>query len=125
VYDCCVANFPEFVTTRANRIAQASQFTPDIEGYVIDGADGSQVAFWTARADRMSSEHVHEFDEYILVVEGRATLIVDGKERVLEVGDEAVIPRGTTQRMAVVAGTRTIHVFGGRRARRDGDVEQK
>ena len=125
MYDCGVANFPEFVRARANRIAQASQFTADIEGYVFDGADGSQVAFWTAGADRTSSEHVHEFDEYVLVVEGRATLIVDGEERVLGVGDEAVIPRGTTQRMAVVAGTRTIHVFGGRRAGRDGDVEQK
>jgi quercetin dioxygenase-like cupin family protein len=110
--------------TPANRIARGSEFTPDIEGHVFDGADGSQVAFWTARADRTSSEHAHAFDEYVLVVEGRATLIADGSVTVLEAGDEATIPKGTTQRMVVVAGTRTIHVFGGRRARREVDGER-
>lgn len=54
--------FPTFMKSPAN-IASSSQFTDDIEGYVFDGADGSQVVVWTAHADRVSKEHVHDFDE--------------------------------------------------------------
>jgi hypothetical protein len=36
----------------------------------------------------------------------------------LVASDEFVIMRGTTQKIAVVAGTRTVHVFGGKRVRR-------
>jgi hypothetical protein len=34
---------------------------------------------------------------------------------------EAVVAGGTQQRMAVTAGTRTLHVFGGKRALRQGE----
>jgi len=113
-------DFPPFAKNPRNRIARASQFTDDVEGYVFDGADGSQVALWTAKADRTSSEHAHDFDEYVLVVEGRATVLVGAESRVLDAGDETTIPKGTRQRMSVTAGTRTVHVFGGQRARREG-----
>jgi len=68
-----VPDFPTFVKNPANRIALSSQFTNDVEGYVFDGTDGSQVALWTSRADRVSQEHAHDFDEYVLVIEGRCT----------------------------------------------------
>jgi quercetin dioxygenase-like cupin family protein len=116
-----VSDFPDFVKNPANRIAAGSQFTQDIEGYVFDGADGSQVALWTARADRTSEEHAHDFDEYVLVIEGRCVAILGERRIELGAGQELVIPRGTRQRMAVAAGTRTMHVFGGRRARRASD----
>jgi mannose-6-phosphate isomerase-like protein (cupin superfamily) len=114
-------DFPAFTKNPLNRIARSSQFTDDVEGYVFDGMDGSQVAFWTSKADRTSSEHAHEFDEYVLIVEGQATVIIGGEQTVLTAGMEVVIPRGTKQRMAVTAGTRTIHVFGGKRARRESE----
>ena len=40
-------DFPEFMKGQANRIATSSQATPGVEGYVFDGTDGSQIAFWT------------------------------------------------------------------------------
>ena len=40
-----MADFPVFMKVARNRIALTSQFTDDVEGYVFDGADGSQVAF--------------------------------------------------------------------------------
>lgn len=114
-----MADFPAFTRNPLNRIALTSQFTDDVEGYVFDGVDGSQVAFWTAKSNRTSTEHAHEFDEYILVVEGRAVVTTTDGQTVLTAGMEMVIPRGTTQRMAVTEGTRTIHVFAGKRARRE------
>jgi quercetin dioxygenase-like cupin family protein len=113
--------FPAFIRNPLNHIARSSQFTDDIEGYVFDGADGSQVAFWTCSEDRVSAEHAHEFDEYVLVVDGQATIITGHQRTVLTAGQEMVISRGTRQQMAVTAGTRTIHVFGGKRARREGE----
>lgn len=113
-----MADFPAFVRNPANRIASASQFTSDVEGYVFDGADGSQAALWTARADRVSKDHAHDFDEYVLVIEGRGAIVVGDVRTELRAGDEMVIPKGTVQRMEVAAGTRTLHVFGGRRAER-------
>lgn len=111
--------FPAFIRSPLNRIARSSQFTDDIEGYVFDGADGSQVALWTCKADRVSKEHAHDFDEYVLVIEGRCTAILEGRRVELVAGQELHIPKGTRQSMEVVAGTRTMHVFGGKRAKRE------
>jgi quercetin dioxygenase-like cupin family protein len=111
-------DFPEFMKQAANRIATASQTTPGVEGYVFDGADGSQMAFWTCRETATSAEHVHDYDEYIVVVQGCYTLIIDGKKIQIMAGEEYFIPRGIMHAGEVVAGTRTIHAFGGHRANR-------
>lgn len=114
-----MADFPPFVRNPHNRIARSSQYTDDIEGYVFDGLDGSQIALWSCRADRTSAEHAHDFDEYVLVIEGKVTATVDGQQIELSAGQELHVPRGARQSMAVVAGTRTMHVFGGKRAKRE------
>ena len=111
-------DFPEFMKRAANRIATSSQATPSVEGYVFDGADGSQMAFWTCRENAASAAHVHEFDEYMLVVQGCYTLILDGRRIPVRAGEEYLIPKGLAHAGEVVAGTRTIHAFGGRRAQR-------
>jgi len=114
--------FPSFVRHPANRIARSSQYTDDIEGFVFDGADGSQVALWTCRADRSSTDHAHDFDEYVYVLEGRCIAELEGRRIVLLAGHELHIPSGTRQSMRVVAGTRTMHVFGGQRAQRQSEA---
>ena len=68
-------DFPEFMKRPANLIATSSQATPGVEGYVFDGVDGSQSAFWTCSETAASAPHVHDFDEYMTVVEGCYTLI--------------------------------------------------
>ena len=112
--------FPEFMKQPANRIATGSQATPGVEGYVFDGAEGSQMAVWTCRETALSAAHVHEFDEYMLVVDGCYTLIIDDQRIPVRAGQEYFIPRGTRHGGEVLAGTRTIHAFGGRRAERVG-----
>jgi quercetin dioxygenase-like cupin family protein len=110
--------FPEFMKQSANRIATSSQATPGVEGYIFDGADGSQMAFWTCRETAASAPHAHDFDEYMLVVEGCYTLLIEGKRIPILAGEEYLIPRGVLHGGEVVAGTRTIHAFGGHRANR-------
>ena len=113
-----MADFPDFVKNPKNRIAASSELTPDIEGYLFDGADGSQAALWRCDLDRSSVEHTHDFDEWVYVLEGRCTAFVGDETIELSAGQELFVPKGTRQRMAVSAGTRTLHVFGGRRASR-------
>jgi len=112
--------FPDFMKDPTNRIARPSQATPGVEGYVFDGCDGSQMAFWTCSENAVSAEHVHEYDEYMLVVQGCYTLLVHGSRIRLHAGEEYFIPRGVPHGGEVVAGTRTIHAFGGHRADREG-----
>jgi quercetin dioxygenase-like cupin family protein len=111
-------DFPEFMKRPANRIATGSQATPGVEGYVFDGADGSQMAFWTCRETAVSTPHVHDYDEYMIVVQGCYTLIIDDQRIPVRAGEEYFLPKGIPHGGEVVAGTRTIHAFGGRRADR-------
>ena len=110
-------NFPEFMFRKENMIPADQQNTPDIEGYYYTANDGSQMAFWIYKADRVSKEHMHDYDEYMLCVEGEYIVTIDGKEYVLHAGDELFIPKGSLQGERVKAGTRSIHAFGGRRVK--------
>jgi quercetin dioxygenase-like cupin family protein len=115
-----MGQFPNFMKNAANRIAATAQHTAGVEGYVFDGADGTQMAFWECSQDAHTEEHVHQFDEYFIVVEGCYTLTIDGQDTEVRAGQECVIPRGTRISGRVTAGTRTIHLFGGHRASRAG-----
>lgn len=113
-----MTDFPDFMKQPANKIATSNQATPGVEGYVFDGADDTQMAFWTCRETALSAAHTHDYDEYMLVVQGCYTLLMDGRHISLRNGDECHIPRGVVHSGEVMAGTRTIHAFGGHRADR-------
>jgi quercetin dioxygenase-like cupin family protein len=110
--------FPAFLKHPANRIARSDQATPGVDGYIFDGIDGSQMAFWTCTQTAKSAPHVHEYDEYMIVVDGCYTLIIDGQRIPLRQGEEYFIARGVHHSGEVVAGTRSSHAFGGLRAER-------
>jgi len=113
-----VDDFPDFMKRPENKIATSSQSTPGVEGYVFDGADGSQMAFWTCREAAVSAPNVHDYDEYVTVVQGCYTLILEGRRIPVKPGEEYLIPKGHRHGGEALAGTRTIHAFGGRRAER-------
>jgi quercetin dioxygenase-like cupin family protein len=108
-------DFPAFMKNKKNSINASQQNTKDIEGYYYEGNDGSQMTFWTCSSDRISNEHKHDFDEYMVCVQGQYIAVLEGKEIVLNPGDELFIPKGTLQSGRCIAGTRTIHAFGGKR----------
>lgn len=110
-----VKEFPNFMQRAANRVPAAQQNTPDIDGCYYTAQDGSQMAFWTCNVDRESKDHVHDYDEYVICVQGTYTVTIDGQTHVLHSGDEAYIPAGALQGGSCTAGTRTIHAFGGPR----------
>jgi mannose-6-phosphate isomerase-like protein (cupin superfamily) len=107
--------FPDFIKNPADQISAESQYTEDIMGYVFDCDRERQVAFWECFSDKKSEAHRHDYDEYLVITEGRYTLIIDGRRIELSRGDEYTIPKGTEHSGECIAGTRTIHVFNGRR----------
>ena len=112
--------FPEFMKNPKNAIEAKSQ-SQGIEGYVFDGVDGSQMAFWQCGIDGISEEHVHDYDEYFVVLQGRYTLLIDDQKIPVSPGEEYYIPKGLSHAGEFIAGTRTIHAFGGKRANRVSD----
>jgi quercetin dioxygenase-like cupin family protein len=109
--------FPSFMTRPADEIA-SHQRSSGVKGFLFDGADGSQMAVFQCAEGGVSKEHVHDFDEYFLVVQGEYTLGMGGRRIRMTAGMECLIPRNTPHDGAFVAGTRTIHAFGGKRAER-------
>ena len=114
-----MSDFPAFMKNAANKVRPSQQATPGVEGYVFDGVDGSQMAFWTCTKTTTSAEHAHDYEEYVVCVDGCYTLIINGQHIVLKPGQEYCIAKGIPHSSEVIAGTRTIHAFGGRRAERD------
>jgi quercetin dioxygenase-like cupin family protein len=118
------SDFPAFMRNPANLIRPGDQHTPRIKGYIYDGADGSQIAIWThaGSGGKEPGLDTHEFDEWLVVVQGEYLLDVRGVRRLMRAGDEATIPRGTPHAGQCGDGvTRTIHAFGGHRADRETD----
>jgi quercetin dioxygenase-like cupin family protein len=116
--------FPEFMKHPANRIARTNHATPGVDGYVFDGINGSQMAFWTCAQTAQSAPHVHDYDEYLIVAEGCYTLIIAGQRIPLRRGEEYFIAHGVPHSGEVVAGTRRIHAFAGHRADREAPAER-
>jgi quercetin dioxygenase-like cupin family protein len=116
-------DFPEFMKNPKNRVHATSHFVAGLEGYVFDGTDDSQIAIWTCREAGVAAEHKHPFDEYIVAVQGKYTVCVGSKRIPLGPGEEYIIPKGVLHFGERIAGTRTIHAFGGKRALRESEVK--
>lgn len=111
--------FPDFMKNKLNLIPTSEQNTKDIEGYYFEGADGSQVAYWTCNSENISKKHKHTFDEYMVCISGQYIVYIENEKFILNPGDELYIPKGKEQWGECIAGTRSIHVFGGQRIKKN------
>ena len=110
-------DFPEFMKTVENAIPSSSQ-SKGVEGWVYDGIDGKQMAYWKCNAGGTSEEHVHDFDEYFVVVQGMYIVIINSIKYPINAGQEYFIQKGVPHAGEFIAGTRTIHCFGGQRVKK-------
>ena len=109
--------YPVFMRNAINAIP-SHQKSQGVEGYIFDGADSSQMAIFQCSQSGISKEHVHDFDEYFVVIQGEYVLGVKGEKIRMTAGHEYFIPKGVPHDGSFIAGTRTIHAFGGKRAER-------
>jgi uncharacterized protein YndB with AHSA1/START domain/mannose-6-phosphate isomerase-like protein (cupin superfamily) len=113
-----LGSFPAFLTGPANRVAEASLRLPGVEAYVFDGADGNQLTLRHAKCDGATGEQWRDFDEYLVVLEGRYVLSINGLEIELGPGREFLVPQGARVSGRFTAGTRTLHALGGQGLKR-------
>ncbi len=109
--------FPKFMRNPINAVG-SHQKSAGVNGFLYDGADGSQIIAFQCATSGISKEHVHDFDEYFVVIQGEYTLGIQGGTIKLTAGQEYFIPKGIPHDGAFIAGTRTINAFGGKRAER-------
>ena len=109
--------FPAFMCRPENAV-QTSREAGSLEGYVFEGADGSQIVLWQTLEGGTSPLHTHDFDEYSIVVEGTFTGTIGDRQVTLGPGDECYIPAGVPHSGSYSAPYRAIDAFGGRRVKR-------
>ena len=107
--------FPEFMRKSCNAVKVGN-----LEGYVFDGADGSQMVLWYTKKGGRSAMHTHDYDEYALVVQGTFIGTIGGKKVKMKSGDECFIPAGAPHDGVYSANYRAIDAFGGKRVEREG-----
>ena len=112
-----MGTFPAFLKSAPNAVLIEDPET-GMEGYVFEGADGSQIVFWTCEKGGVSRTHVHDYDEYACVVEGSFVGMIGTEEVRMGPGDECVIPAGVPHSGSYSDGYRAIDAFGSKRVRR-------
>jgi quercetin dioxygenase-like cupin family protein len=105
--------FPNFMKNQSNAIRGNAENTA-ADGFVFDGADGSQLAIWEYAADSLTPEETHDFDEYVLVVDGLYIIKIGQQQIQLTKGMEYTIAANTKHTAQFTTGTRVIHYYGGK-----------
>lgn len=112
-------NFPAFMRNPLNRVDPSQEYSGvELEGYIFDGIEGSQMIAWLYPEEAESNYHTHDFDEYFVVVQGRFSGDIGGRAITLERGDECLIEAGTPHNGKYSAGSRCIFAFSKHRADR-------
>lgn len=115
-------DFPEFMKNPKNAVRKSDQSTiPGIEGYIFDGVDGSQMIIWHCPDGGKSDFHMHDFDEYFVVVQGSFKGKIGERMIELRAGEEIVIPRGISHNGEYSSNFRGIWAFSAKRADRNAD----
>jgi quercetin dioxygenase-like cupin family protein len=110
-------DFPEFLRSECTRIESGERFDRGAaEGHAFESLAGSQIVLWSAsEGGERALDHVHDFDEYVVVVAGQYTVHQGGTSVLLRPGDELLLPAGVPHSGQALPGTRTLHAYGGKR----------
>jgi mannose-6-phosphate isomerase-like protein (cupin superfamily) len=69
-------------------------------------SDGAELTFETVRHGDEAATRLHEREDTLLrVIDGIVRLTVDGAERLLGTGDEAIVPAGGAYRLESAGGS--------------------
>ena len=109
--------FPDFMMNGKNAV-KSDDKSGTMSGYAFDGIDGSQMVIWDCPDGGASKKHVHDFDEYALIVSGTYTGIENGKEVIYKAGSECYIPAGEWHEGFYSKGYRAIDAFQKKRVKR-------
>ena len=83
---------------------------PGFEGYFVH-TDHMTLAYWTVEEGASLSDHSHEPEQVVNVIEGRFELTIDGQSKILDPGKVAVVPSNVIHSGKGITSCKIIDVF--------------
>ena len=98
--------YPEVIT----RLPEADIKFEGVRAWLLQ-SEKHQLVFFEMKTSTRVPEHSHDYDQWGFMVQGRMELTVNGEKRVVESGDEYVIPAQAKHSARVLIKSRVIDFF--------------
>jgi quercetin dioxygenase-like cupin family protein len=81
-----------------------------IRAWILQG-ENHQLVFFQMEANAIISEHIHEYVEWMMIIEGEMELTIEGKTSKHEKGDEVLIPAHAKHKARFLTKSRLVGLF--------------
>lgn len=98
--------YPEVIT----RLPEADIQFQGVRAWILQG-ERQQLVFFEMEPSAQVPEHSHTYPQWGTLIEGKMELIIEGKPRIIEKGDEYVIPAHAKHRARFFTKSRVIDFF--------------
>jgi quercetin dioxygenase-like cupin family protein len=99
-------DFPDVIT----RLPEADIQLNRVRAWILQG-EKQQLVFFEMESFAEVPEHSHDYSQWGIIVEGKMELIIEGKPRICEKGDEYVIPAQAKHYARFLTKSRVIDFF--------------
>lgn len=99
-------NYPKVITC----LPEADIHIEGVKAWILQG-ENHQLVFFEFKPDTQVPEHSHDYDQWGMLIEGKMNLVVNGKTRTCEKGEEYIIPAGAKHCATFQTKTRVMDFF--------------
>jgi len=101
-----VQGFPNVITN----LPEADVPFKGVRAWILQG-DRHQLVFFEFESSAQVPEHSHDYLQWGMMIEGKMELTIDGKPRIIEKGDEYVIPAKAKHYVRFLSKCRVMDFF--------------
>ena len=101
-----VQRYPDVITN----LPEADIQFKGIKAWILQG-EKNQLVFFEMEPSAQVPEHSHDYPQWGIMIEGKMELTIDGKTRIIEKGDEYVIPAKAKHYVRFLSKSRVIDFF--------------
>jgi quercetin dioxygenase-like cupin family protein len=98
--------YPEVIT----RLPEADTKFEGVRAWMLQG-EKHQLVFFEMEAFARAPDHRHDYDQWGFMVQGKMELTINGKKRVVETGDEYLVPAQAQHSAIFLVKSRVIDFF--------------
>jgi quercetin dioxygenase-like cupin family protein len=98
--------YPEVIT----RLPKADIKFKGVRAWLLQG-EKHQLVFFEMKTSARVPEHSHDYDQWGFMVQGKMELTVNGEKRIVESGDEYIIPAKAKHSAKFLIKSRVIDFF--------------
>jgi quercetin dioxygenase-like cupin family protein len=104
--DKCARGFPKVITD----LPEAEVQFKGVRAWILQ-SEKHQLVFFEFEPSARVPEHSHEYPQWGMMIEGKMELTVNGKTRIIEKGDEYVIPARAKHYVRFLSKCRVMDFF--------------